>query len=302
MTRLLCGTLLFAFLPLHVSSAKDAEFVSFNAAMSAGHAMRQAGKLDESEAALEAALTLASKPRQLCDAHRMLMSVYSETDQPKKMFQSAEYVVENAPYPAYASLTLGSLLAIVHRKGLDVPMKERYEKRLKHDPKDRTALTIMEKFTYQLVHDHAKRGELLQRLIDLDREQGKTPEPEMISNRAFSYKLSREYVKAAELFESTSSLSKQIQTYCLMEAAEAWKQAGEKEKSLDAAQRAHEIGPDKKSRRSLYRWHRTLGEIFLSHLKKSEAIHHFEIALEEANIDAYREQCEELIAQAKALP
>jgi tetratricopeptide (TPR) repeat protein len=300
MIRLVLGLVLIGSIAPR-TIAKDAEFVSYDSAMAAGYAFRQAGKLDECKAALEAALPLASKPRQKCDAHRTLMSVYSETDQQKKMFESAEYVVENAPYPAMGSLTLSSLLSIVHRKGMSAAMKERYEKRLKENPKDRTALTFMEKFAYQLAHDHGKRGELLQRMIDLDREEGKTPDPEMIANRAFAYKLSHEFVKAAELYESTSELSKTLQSYCLMEAAESWKRAKEKEKSLDAALRAHAIGPDKKSRLSLYRWHKTLGDIFLSHLRKTEAIHHFQIAFEEANIDAYREQCQELLTLANAL-
>lgn len=300
MIRPICRLLLIGMLT-YVSTALAADFVSYDAAYSAGYSLRQAGKLDESQAALEAALELTSKTRQKCDAHRMLVSVYAETGHAEKMYESAEYIVENAPYPAFSSLMLSSLLSTVHRKGISAEMKQRYEKQLEQDPKDRTALTIMEKFTNQLTRDYDKRGELIERLIELDREEGKTPDPEMFANRAFAFRLSGEYERAAELYELTSEKSKELQTFCLMKAADAWKRAGDKQKSLAAALRAHEIGPDKRSRRSLYEWHRTLGGIFLTQLKKDEAIHHLERALEETSSEAYQEQCDELLTIAKAL-
>ncbi|MFK8110955.1 MAG: hypothetical protein AB8B91_02070 [Rubripirellula sp.] len=285
--------------------AKDAErtgeFVSYLAAMSAAHSQRQSGDLEASRDALEEAVKLASNERKRCDAYRMLVSVYPETGDADKMFEALDHCIEHAPYPAFASLTLQSALAIARRKGLESKMRDRYEARLEKFPEDRTALVVMEKFTYLVLHDHRKRGEYIDRLIELDKSDGKDPNLEMLANRAFSYRLSREYVKSAELYESTAKLDKDLQAFCLMEAAEAWRRADATEKSIAAATQASELGPGKKARRSLYRWHRTLADIFLANLMKQPAEKHFEAALEEANIDAYRKQCTEKLALVRAL-
>jgi len=285
------------------SEAKESKrkFVSFDAAMSAGYSAKQSGDLKASRASLEEALGLASTERKKCEVHRILMSVYAETDGQKKMYESLEYIQAHAPYPAFASLTLRSFLSTVQRKGWQVDAQERYEKQLKKNPKDRVALTVMADFSYLLQRDHAKRGDYLQRLIDLDKEEGKSPDAKQLVDRAFAYKLSKEFIKSAELYESTALLNDEFTSSCFMEAAEAYKQANQDAKSLAAAMKAHELGPDKQARRSLYRWHRALGDLFLHHRKKQEAIEHFRVAKEEANIDAYREQCTDLLKLAQAL-
>ncbi|EKJ98620.1 hypothetical protein RBSH_06079 [Rhodopirellula baltica SH28] len=276
-------------------------YSNFREAYSAAFRFREAGDFQAAKAALQSAIELATRDREIADAHRTLISVHSELSDQDKMFESLEYVVENAPYPAFASLSIGSVNAIARRKGWVNEMKARYEKQLKIDPQDRTALVVMEAYTYNVARDHAKRGEYIDRLLKLNEEEGKPLDVEMMINRAFCDRLTRDFETAAKRYEAVSKESEDVKAYCLMEAAYCWENAGNKKKALKAALAADAIGPDKRAKRSLYQWHRTLADLFLTHLKKDEAIKHFEAALQEANIDAYRDQCREKLRIANAL-
>ncbi|MEO9594869.1 tetratricopeptide repeat protein [Rhodopirellula bahusiensis] len=283
------------------SGDADDEYSNFRQAYSAAFRSREASDFEKSKSALNAAIELATRDREKADAHRTLISVHAELGDQDKMFESLEYTVENAPYPAFASLSIGSVNAIARRKGWANEMKARYEKQLEEDPKDRTALVIMEAYTYNVARDHAKRGEYIDRLLKLNEEEGKPFDVEWKINRAFCDRLTRNFEAAAKRYEAVSEENDEAKAFCLMEAAYCWEQAGEKAKAVKAALAADAIGPGKRAKRSLYQWHRTLANLFLAHLKKAEAIKHYEAALEEANIDAYRDQCREKLQIAKAL-
>ena len=135
----------------------------------------------------------------------------------------------------------------------------------------------------------------------MNQEEQKDPDPKLMSDLAFAFKLSRDYELSGELYERTAQLSKELESSCYMEGAEAWNKQGDKAKTLAAAQKAHEIGPDNRAQLGLYRWHRTLGEIFLAYKMKEETLHHLQAALDAAPIDVYRKQLTELIAAAKSL-
>lgn len=284
-----------------VTGAKPKTFTSFDAAMAAGYAAREAGDLAVARDAFLAAVSMTDDSREKCNAHRVLVALHAETGDIDGMFESTEYIVENAPYPAFSSLTVRGMLSIAQSKGLKSSVQQRYDTQLAEDPNDRTALTIMEAFASSFTRDYAKRGEYIERLIELDRAEGKPVDIEMKINRAFCYKLNRDNVAAAEMYEVLAKEDEDFQSYCLMEAASCWQRAGNKEKALRAAYAADKLGPDKRARRSLYQWHRTLADLFLLHLQREPAIKHFEQALEEANIDAYRQQCEQQLKIAKAL-
>jgi tetratricopeptide (TPR) repeat protein len=277
------------------------EYSNFREAYSAAFVYREAGDFRAAKAALQSAIELATRDREKADAHRTLISVHSELDDQDKMFESLEYVVENAPYPAFASLSIGSVNAIARRKGWVKEMKARYEKQLEKDPKHRSALVIMESYTYNVARDHAKRGEYIDRLLKLNEEEGKPLDVELKINRAFCDRLTRDFETAAKRYEAVSKESNEARAYCLMEAAYCWENAGNKANALKAALAADAMGPGKRAKRSLYQWHRTLADLFLTHLRKAEAIKHFEAALEEANINAYRDQCREKLRIANAL-
>ncbi|NNE01045.1 MAG: hypothetical protein HKN47_27325 [Pirellulaceae bacterium] len=281
--------------------ADDLKFNDYRSAMSAGVGIYRSGNLAASQSPLESAVELAKTDRERVEAYSLLIKVFAEADSYDKMFDAAEYVVEHAPYPAKASLTVRSLISNCHRKNQLEAFTKRYESLLANDPDHRTALTMLAAYYQNAVRDFGKRAEYLKRLIDLDQSQNKEPDAELMADYAFAMKLAGNYQQAAEFYESTAPLNEELQSSCYMEAADAWDKAGRKAKSLADAHKAHDIGPDKRAKRSLYRWHRTLGEIFLSHQAKDEALHHFQAALESAPIEAYKKQVAELIEKTKSL-
>ncbi len=217
------------------------------------------------------------------------------------MYKATEYVVENAPYPAFASLTVRAMISGVYRKKMQTELFKRYEAKLEASPKDRTTLTILESAVQQLMHDMPRRAEYLRRLIELDQEEGKTADSEMRAQLAFVLKLSHKEVESAEMYQSIADADKDFRSYCLAQAADAWDKAGEPDRSLAAAIEASNLGPDVRTNRSLYEWHRLLGDLFLKHLAKQPAHRHYTQALANASIDAYREQCRAQIKLVEAL-
>ncbi len=268
-------------------------YASYRDANSAGYELKNAGDLTASRDAYEAAMTFESTDRQKCEVYRALVSIYPELNQWEQMFEATEHIVENAPYPAFASLTVRSMISMVHRKKQQDLLFERYEAKLKDQPKDRTSLVILESATQQLSHDMPLRAEYLRRLIELDKEAGKAPDYEMQAQLAFTLRLSNNETESAELYEAIAKSDADYQAYCLAQAAESWQRAGADKKSIVAAKQASKLGPGVRANRSLYEWHRLLGDIFLKHLDKQRALKHYTAALENANIDPYRDQCRE---------
>lgn len=280
---------------------QELQFNSYRDAMSAGAGLYRSGNLAASKPAFEAAIELATSERERTDAYIPLIKVFAEGGDFPRMFESAEYVVDHAAYEAQASLTIRALIGIAQQKNQLQALRTRYEDRAAKQPTDRTALTILAAFHNTVTRDFGKQAEYLLRLVDLDKDEQREPNPELMFNLAFAYKLSRDNQQAAALFERTALLSKDLESSSLMEAAEAWQRDGQSEKALAAAQQAHDIGPDKRAKNSAYRWHRTLGEVFLAEKKKEQAILQLTAAHENASIDTYKQQCLELIEQANAL-
>ncbi|TWU49747.1 tetratricopeptide repeat protein [Rubripirellula reticaptiva] len=276
-------------------------YVSYEAAFHAASKHRASGEWKASEDALRQAIELSSDVRKHCDAHRVLVDVYSRLDKPGAMFDSADFVVANHPHAASASLTKSSLTSIVGQRDWHAKMKERYEGILVKDPKNRVALEMMERYTYLLSRQHDKRIEYLDRLIDLQKSSDEPIDIRMHMDRAFSYKILHDYPKSAELYEGTAELDDASRSFALMRAAEVWQQAKDKPKALAAAKRADQLGPSKGVDNNLYAWHRGLGEVFIYTRQTDLAIKHLEAAVAEAPINAYRQQCTELLELAKDL-
>jgi tetratricopeptide (TPR) repeat protein len=287
-----------------VNKDKQAEtrnYVSFRDARSAGYELKNADKLEASRDAYEVALTFESTDREKCEVYRSLVSIYPKLDNWDAMYEATEHIVENAPYPAFSSLTVRAMVSIVYRKKMQNKMFKRYEAKLEVNPKDRTSLTILESAVQRLMHDMPRQAEYLRRLIKLDKEEGKTPDSEMRAKLAFTLRLSHKEVESAEMYQSISDSDKDYRSYCLAQAAESWERAGQPQKAIAAAIEASNLGPDVRTNRSLYQWHRLLGDLFLKHLAKAPALKHYAAALENASIDPYRDQCREKLKLVEAL-
>lgn len=281
--------------------AESVTYASYRAAVSAAYEFKNAGQLEDSRLAFESALTMESTDRQKADVTRALVQIYPELGQWDAMYDATERIVDNPPYPAMASLTVRSMLGAVYRKKQQDAFFKRYEAKLNAAPKDRTTLTILAAASQTLKHDLPLRAKYLRRLIELDQESGKTSDSEMRAQLAFALRLTKKETESAQMYQAIADSDKTYRAYGLAEAAESWQRAGERDKAITAAIEASNSGPGVRATRSIYQWHRTLGEIFLKYLIKAPAKKHFTAALEHANIDAYRDQCREKLLLIDAL-
>lgn len=280
---------------------KTTTFQSFRNAQKSGYELQNAGDFQASRDAYEAALEMEITSRQRCEVYRQLASVYPELGLWKEMFKATEHIVEHAPYPAFSSLAVRGMVSTVYRKKKQKELLRRYETKLFKDPKDRTSLIILEAAVSGLMHDMAREADLLRRLIELDKEEGKSPDTDRMAALAFKLRLSDKEVESAELYQSIADMDEKMRAFCLAEAAESWQKAGEEEKAIEIAKRASKLGPGVRASRSLYRWNRQLADLFLKHLNKPLALKHYTVALDHANIDAYREQCRDRLKLVNAL-
>lgn len=300
LSRIAIGWLLFVFVGSTVA-AQEGGFSNYREAMAAGAKLYNSGKLAESRRPLEAAAKLAESASDKCRIHQTLLVVYAEGGDFDPMYESAEFVIEHAPYPAMASLTCRSLLGMIHKKGQADAALKRYEDRLKKNPQDRTALYVLSNYHGGLNRDFAKQAEYLQRRVALDKAEGQELDVDTAGKLAFAYRLAKKYVESAELFEELSPLNKDETAWNHKEAASSWLKAGQAGKALAAAKRADSMGPDARAQKSLDRWHSELGEVFLATGEGTLAVKHYEQAIEKASVDYYKKKYAEELEKAKKL-
>ena len=281
--------------------SQDKTFSSYREAMSAGAKLYNAGKLAESRIPFEAAARLAETDADRCRVQQALLVVYAEGKDFDRMYESAEFLIEHATYPAMASLGCRALLGQIHRKGQVEAAQKRYEGKLAKNPKDRTSLYVLAEFHGGLDRDFAKRVEYLKRQLALDKEEGKELDVDKAGKLAFASRLARNYVESAELFEKIAPLNKDEEAWNHKEAASSWLKAKQMDKALAAARKADALGADDRANRSKDRWHSELGEVFLAAKQRDLAVKHYEQALAGSKTDYSKKKYSELLAEAKKL-
>jgi hypothetical protein len=283
------------------AAAQDLKFDNYRSAMSAAAGLYNSGNLAASKPAFEAAVEMARNDFEKKRALEPLVKVYAETGEFDKMFNTAEQVVALETHKASVSMAVRNLLGNCQRKNQLEAFKKRYEEQAAKKQDERLPIHMLSGYHNLVTRDFGKQAEYLEKLVALDTKESKPADPELMADLAFAYRLDRQNEKAATLYEATAELSKDLQSWCHMEAAVAWQQADNMDKALAAANKAHEAGPDAKAKQSLYRWHRSLGDVFLAGKQKVQAIKQLTSAEENAPIDAYKKQCAEAITKAQAL-
>lgn len=282
-------------------AAQEGGYSSYREAMAAGAKLYNGGKLAESRQPLEAAAKLAESDTDKCRIHQLLLNVYAEGGDFPHMYESAEFVIEHAPYPAMASLTCQALLGQAHKKDQKEAAQKRYEERLKKNSKDRTAMYVLSIYHGRLDRDFGKQAECLKLTLDLNKAEGKELDIDTAGKLAFAYRMAKKYVESAKLFEEIAPLNKDETAWDHKEAASSWLQAGEKSKALAAAKNADSMGPDARAQKSIDRWHSELGEVFLATGDGQLAVKHYEAALEKATQDFYKKKFAVELDKAKKL-
>ena len=288
-------------LPTANVMAQGAKYSTYREAYSAGVVAVNAGNLAAAREPLEAAAKLAKTPREKMKAYEALMIPYRELQEIEPMQQAAEYVITNNDFAATRSLTRGSLLSFIHKRGkMDVAV-EVYEARLKKSPDDRTVLFVLTEAYATYKKDPSRSALLAEKLGAVEKKAGIAQD---IGSQA---QLAQQYIKAgklkdgAELFEKIAVLDPKLEAWHFKESAAAWLKSGDKSKALLAAKKS-EASAQPESRDALltYFWHRGLADLFLDVGEPKLAIPHYEKAIAISKIDGYTKDSKAKLESAKA--
>ena len=268
-------------LPTANVMAQGAKYSTYREAYSAGVVAVNAGNLAAAREPLELAAKLAKTPREKMKAYEALMIPYRELQEIEPMQQAAEYVITNNDFAATRSLTRGSLLSFIHKRGkMDVAV-EVYEARLKKTPDDRTVLFVLTEAYATYKKDPSRSALLAEKLGAVEKKAGIAQD---IGSQA---QLAQQYIK--------------LEAWHFKEAAAAWLKSGDKSKALTAAKKS-EASAQPESRDALltYFWHRGLADLFLDVGEPKLAIPHYEKAIAISKIDGYTKDSKAKLESAKA--
>lgn len=298
--------LLFLFLSIGIlclfasSSLAQAKYVDYQDAYSQGANHIRAGRLAQAREPLEAAVGLASTAREKLEIRRALMIPYRELQEIEPMQTAVEYVLANSEQAAEQSLTRGSMLSFVNKRGKLADAIKGYEERLEKSPDDRVVLYVLTEAYGRYQNKPDLSADMGERLIAVEEKQ--KIKPYVINHQEIARQmvLAKRYKAGAELFEKLAPLDKTMEAWNYKEAAMAWLKAMDKVKALAAAKMSSEGTPETRGDQLAYYWRRALGETFMSLDEPKTAVGHFEKALKLTKIDGYVKDTQLKLAEAKA--
>jgi hypothetical protein len=231
------------------------------------------------KAFLEAA-KLAPDEEGRLTAHSGLRLVYDDAlDFEKKLAVNELLVERSIMQESRTSYSQDAVRLIAQQKKLEL-CRDRYRTRLTTAPKDAAALNI---------------------LVEINQRLGASPEQATFL-RDQRDRVNRELAEAtAKRQEAIASKDPSQQGYRLILAAEAWVDAGEKDKGLEAVNKsiASPKGTGPRGEMSVAEHRLHAGRLLLRAGEPALAIEHYEIAIKHAEDDDHRQFIQELIAEAK---
>lgn len=248
----------------------------------------------------EAALKMAPDDAFRLKVYEALLESYRLLPDEDKYVEASHQIIENSNQAAKQSIVRRSLLSFMYQRGKIDELADRYEKILKNDANNRTALFILSEL-YSRVQENPQRAiELTQRLSKLNNIEGQPLDVNASANMARQYVQAKQYEKAAKLYEKIAPLDEKLAAWHWKEAATAWLQAGNKTQALDAARKSNESQPEQRSDVLAHFWHKGLADVFLSAGEPKLAIPHYEKAIEKTNIQGYIDASRNKLEEARA--
>ena len=279
-------------------AAEPAKYQSAQEAFSVGAAFYNSRNLAAAIEPLEAAFALSKDEDMKVRASRALMDCYRTQNDTGKMYTTVEYVVTNSRQPAERSIVRTSLMSFIHQRGKADEAAKRYESQLAADPRNRTALYLLGEVYVRLKEDHEKAAEILGRLVELDKQEGKPVDVRQQAELAEQYVKLKKFKEGAELFESVTTLDPKMAAWHWKEAATAWISAGDKPRALEAAKKSDASVPENRGELLVHFWHRALGDVYLEAGEPKLAIPHYEAAIANTSIEGYAKDCKAKLAEA----
>jgi len=276
------------------------KFQSAEEAWRVGAAFHSSGNYAASREPFEAALQLAPDDNFRLKVYEALLPAYRMLPEPGKFVEASDFIITKSRSAAQRSLARRSLLAFVYQRGKADDLAKRYEEVLKKDEHHRTALYILSEL-YARVKENPKRAaELTERLVKLDRKEGKPLDVAQSAALAGHYVKAKRFTQGAELYEKIAPLDKKLAAWHWKEAASAWLQAGNRAKALAAAKKSSESAPEQRSDLLAHFWHRGVADVFLATGEPKLAIQHYEKAIQNTDIEGYLQACKKSLAEARA--
>lgn len=277
----------------------QAQYTSAEAAYNAGAKAINGGRLAEAREALETALKLAKTDAFRLKVNRALLIPYRELPEIEPMQRASEYIITNSDQAAERSLTRGTLLGFILRRGkLDAAL-EGYEARLKTMPEDRTTLYLLTEAYATYKKDPKRSADYADKLAAVEKKLGKGQDLAGQAQRAQQYVKAGKLKEGAELYESIAPLDGKLEAWHYKEAAAAWLKAGDKAKAIAAAKKSGAATPEKRSELLTYFWHRGVADVLLDSGEPALAIPHYQQAIAVTKIEGYLKDSQAKLKQAQ---
>lgn len=290
-------------------AADKIEYKDAEEAYRVGAAFYNSRSYKNSRAPFEAAIRLAKDNEMKLKAYQALLPAYREIPEFEPFQTAAEFVITNSPQNADRSLTRRSFLSFANNRGQTDNLIQRYEAMLAKDKNNYLGVYLLSEI-YSTNNKNPKRAvELLKQLEKLEAKKDPgTNKPETDADKikvarekaklAQQYANSKDYKRAAKLYEEIAPLDPSTHAWNLKEAASAWLKDKNKKEALRVAEEAEKAEAEKRNDQLAHFFHRNMGDIFMQLNQPQKAIPHFEIAIEKTNIEGYVKDTKSSLAEA----
>jgi tetratricopeptide (TPR) repeat protein len=255
------------------------EYKSYNDAMRKATPLYNDKQYAAAQEPLEAAVRLAASDADRLKAYEALVPAYRLLPDIDKMLEAKDFILRHTEQRAGRSLTARDLASFLHQRGKLDAVIQRYEAKLKADPQDVAALSVLAVTFTQVRRGDPRGAEFTKRLEEVDRSIAK---------------------KAAERYERDAETAPRTAAALLKDAAVNWLEAGDKDKALAAAKKSAAGPPEQRSNILTFYWRESLGDVFLKAGEPKLAVAQFEEAVNIAFSDSHRKGAEKKLAEAKA--
>lgn len=286
------------------------QYSSAEEAFRVGAAFHNARSYKNSRVPLETAIRMTQDEDLRLKAYRALLPAYREIPEFEPFQSAAEYIVTHSHQSAERSLVRNAFLSFAFNRGQMDNLTKRYEEILKKDPNHYTAVYILSEI-YRSGDKNPQRAiELMKQLEKLEKKKDPATSDKAMSTAdqlnyarekaklASQYVKSKDYKKAAKIYEEIAPTDPTTRAWNLKEAASAWMKDNNRTEAARLANLAAEAEPEKRNDQLTHFFHRNLGDLFLQLDQPKKAIPHFEIAIQKTNIDGYIKGTKSSLAEA----
>lgn len=241
----------------------------------------QARNYAAAQAPLEAALKLTPEGdlKQRVELYRSLMAPYRVLNNIDKMVEAVEYIQANSDGQAERSIIATDFVSFLHQRGKTDFAVERYEAKLKENPKDPTALAVLSTIYQRVIREQKERGQMLEgELKKLNRERA---------------------VAKAERLEKAADTDATAAASNWKDVAKTWLEADDKEKAKAAVEKSLKASPEKRSEILTMFWHDGLGDVYAEVGETAKAIEQYEQAITKASSEPLKKPLRDKIEKLK---